>query len=227
MHNLKGESKIKKKAINFVIELLAQKGIKYRPSDFERPTNFITVTDNEVLVHLGYMDEKNGAKLYSKRKSFQEEYIQVLTSYIIIHLPIKQLQLIPNDKIRLHNFNPARKDESLITYDERKVRYIKYLETRNMFDITIEFSEGELKMIVDSLADYVDLIRPIVDQEQCSSYYNALWRIQIDKINKVKKKIEKAIGYDRDFQLAKCQTENKKEQISNVGADSLELLLKR
>lgn len=217
-----------KKAIKLAITLLASKGLKYRPSDFEKSSNFTTITNDEVLVHLGFMDERNGngSKLYAKRNSFHEENIQVLTSYIIMHFPLAQLE--EESKLFTQQARPkANPQKPIVTYDDREKRYLKYLETKNMFGTTIEVCEGELKVIVDVLADYADLVGAKIAQGQCDPMYSAFWEIQIRKIREIKGKIEKAMGYDRDFQLRKCQKKELEEQNNDVGGDALDLLVKR
>ena len=110
------------------------------------------------------------------------------------------------------------------TYDERMKRFWHYWNNKTAYENQIETCVGELRIIVDSLADYTDYISRETEKME-HGYGKAVWEHRIEKIKEIQKKIEESIGYNRDEQLVKCQ-KRKKSDNDDIGEDALILALK-
>ena len=110
-------------------------------------------------------------------------------------------------------------------YDERQKRFLHYLENRNMTEETIETCVGEIRIVIDALADYADIVAEKT-QIMPSSYGKAVWENRLQKIKNVQKKLEDSIGYNRDKQLENCGKKKLSKQ-EDVGSDALELAARK
>ena len=110
------------------------------------------------------------------------------------------------------------------TYEERMKRFWHYWNNKEENENQIETSVGELRIIVDTLADYSDYASRNI--ENMEGYNKAAWENRIERIKKIQSKIELSIGYDRDKQLEKCQ-KKRKENNDDIGEDAIVLALKR
>ncbi len=110
------------------------------------------------------------------------------------------------------------------TYDERMKRFLHYMETKGMDERWIETSVGEIRIIIDALADYCD----IIDREtgEMSGYPRAAWEERMDRIGRIQAKLEESSGYSRDRQLVECMKRKPKKD-SDVGEDALVMAVKR
>lgn len=110
------------------------------------------------------------------------------------------------------------------TYDERMKRFWHYMENKEMNEEWIETAPGELRIIVEALADYRDIV--MEKTEEMTGYKKAVWENRAETLQKIQTKIEQSIGYNRDEQLEKC----KKKKISNnidIGEDALTLIVNK
>ncbi len=111
-----------------------------------------------------------------------------------------------------------------ISYDERMKRFWHYWNMKNATEEMIETSSGELRIIIDALADYHDIVMEKV--KTMEGYAKATWINRADKIKKIQTKLEESIGYSRDKQIEVCQKKKSKKQ-DDIGGDALELAFKR
>ena len=111
------------------------------------------------------------------------------------------------------------------SYDERMKRFWHYWNNKTAYENQIETCTGELRIIVEALADYCDYISKNIDEMQ-QSYAKAVWEIRRDKIKAIQSKIEENIGYNRDEQLIKCQ-KRKPNKEDDIGEDALIMALKK
>lgn len=110
------------------------------------------------------------------------------------------------------------------TYDERMKRFWHYWNRKTAYENQIETCVGELKIIVDALADYADYASREIELME-HGYGKAVWEHRIEKIKCIQKKIEDSIDYSRDEQLEKCQ-KRKPSNNDDIGEDALILALK-
>ena len=110
------------------------------------------------------------------------------------------------------------------SYEERMKRFWHYWNTKTAYENQIETCIGELRIIVDALADYYDYISIKID-EMPHGYNKAVWEIRRDKIKAIQSKIEENIGYNRDEQIIKCQ-KNRPAKQDDIGEDALVMALK-
>ena len=120
---------------------------------------------------------------------------------------------------------PAKIEVSDQSYDERMKRFWHYWNTKTAYENQIETCTGELRIIVDALADYHDYISMKID-EMPHGYNKAVWEIRRDKIKAIQSKIEEKIGYNRDEQLIKCQKHRSTKE-DDIGEDALIMTLKK
>ncbi len=135
-----------------------------------------------------------------------------------------QLSLFPEEqklpakikqKKEKKNIDPAQ------TFDERMKRFWHYMETKGMHEQWIETVVGELRIIIDALADYHDIVSGRVGLME-DPYAKAAWEYQLKRIKQIQGKLEESVGYNRDEQLETC----KKRRHSNdgdIGEDALVL----
>lgn len=110
------------------------------------------------------------------------------------------------------------------TFDERMKRFWHYMETRGMHEQWIETSVGEIRIIIDALADYCDIIDR--EAEKMSGYSRAVWEERLNRIGKIQAKLEDSSGYSRDRQLMECMKRKPKKD-NDVGEDTLVIIANR
>lgn len=111
------------------------------------------------------------------------------------------------------------------TYEERNKRLWHYLEIKGMNEQWIETCEGELRIIIEALADYYDLAgRQIETMESVSS--KAFWAYRLERIKQIQTKLEMLTGYSRDEQLEAC-LKRKSKKDDDIGEDALVLAVRR
>lgn len=120
---------------------------------------------------------------------------------------------------------PVKAKDPAQSYDERMKRFWHYWNNKTAYENQIETCVGELKIIVDALADYCDYVSRKID-EMPQAYERAVWEIRRDKINAIQSKIEEKIGYNRDEQLIKCQKRRTAKE-DDIGEDALIMALKK
>lgn len=114
--------------------------------------------------------------------------------------------------------------KSTDSYNERMKRFWHYWNMKNATEEMIETSSGELRIIIDALADYHDIVMEKV--KVMEGYAEAAWINRADKIKKIQTKLEESIGYSRDKQIEVCQKKKSKKQ-DDIGGDALELAFNR
>lgn len=114
--------------------------------------------------------------------------------------------------------------DSSQTYDERMKRYWHYMETKGMNEQWIETCEGELRIMIEALADYQDIAGRKVEAME-AGYSKAVWEDRLGRIRKIQTKLEKVTGYDRDGQLEICM-KRKPRKDNDIGEDALILAMR-
>lgn len=110
-------------------------------------------------------------------------------------------------------------------FDERMKRFWHYMETKGMNEQWIETAPGELRIIIDALADYCDIISGHVRAME-TGYPKAVLEQRLDKIQQIRVKLEESIRYSRDRQIEKCMKRRFKKE-SDIGEDALALITRR
>lgn len=111
------------------------------------------------------------------------------------------------------------------TYDERMKRFYHYMEYKGMDERWIETCVGDLRTVIDALADYFDIVsKKVVTME--IGYSKTAWEIQLEKIKRIQMELEKATGYSRNAQLEKCMKKRELKD-NDIGEDALTLLAGR
>lgn len=110
------------------------------------------------------------------------------------------------------------------TYDERMKRFWHYMENKGMNEQWIETCVGELRIIVDALADYYDMAGEIVEAMEMG-YPKAAWKNRLERIKQIQAKIEESTGYSRDDQFEICM-KRKPRKDNDIGEEALVLALK-
>ncbi len=111
------------------------------------------------------------------------------------------------------------------SYEDRRKRYLHYMEHVGMNEEWIETCVGELRVIIEALADYADLITPKIEKMEPTK--KALWRERRARIKKAQRKLEGSIGYDRDEQIRICMKTRPKASEMDVGEDGLTMMIKK
>ena len=109
-------------------------------------------------------------------------------------------------------------------FDQEMKRYWHYMETKGMNEQWIETAPGELRIIIDALADYYDMAGEKVNAME--GYARAVWENRLEKIKKIQAKMEDSIGYSRDRQLDICMKRRAKKN-DDIGEDALVLMAKK
>lgn len=110
------------------------------------------------------------------------------------------------------------------TFDERMKRFWHYMENRGMHEQWIETSVGEIRIIIDALADYCDIIAR--EAGKMDGYPRAVWEERLKRIEQIQEKLEESSGYSRDQQLVECMKRKHKKD-SDVGEDALVIIANR
>ncbi len=124
----------------------------------------------------------------------------------------------PKKKRKEQNMDPTQR------YEERKERLLHYLETKGMNEQWIETCEGELRIIIEALADYHDIASRDVESMEIG-LPKAVWECRLERIKQIQTKLETATGYSRDGQLEICM-KRKRSKYSDIGEDSLVLAMR-
>ena len=113
------------------------------------------------------------------------------------------------------------------TYEERRKRFLHYMETKGMNEQWIEMAEGEIRIIIDALADYCDIVGRNVETMD-TGYPKVAWENRTERIKQIQTKLEESIGYDRDKQLEICNKRKRKQsKDDDIGEDALILASRR
>lgn len=110
-------------------------------------------------------------------------------------------------------------------YEERHKRFLHYMEFRGMNEQWIETAPGEIRIMIDALADYYDIVSGKVSG-MAEGYAKAVWEDRLARIKKIQTKLEDSTGYSRDKQLEICM-KKRAAKSNDIGEDALMLLFKR
>lgn len=104
---------------------------------------------------------------------------------------------------------------------------IHYYDTKNCGKKDMQACQGDLFLIVNALMDYADILEEFTKQkaEILNAWQEAVIPFHAQRCRKVAKKIEEAIGYDREAAIKKCQKKQKKED--DIGEEALVMTIKR
>jgi len=87
---------------------------------------------------------------------------------------------------------------------------------------------GDIYKIVNVFMDYARLLELVNDEWDVDPYRRAVNEVTADKLRSIARKYQKAIGYDYEAAMAKCEAKRKKQCTDDdVGGDALELAMKR
>lgn len=116
-------------------------------------------------------------------------------------------------------------EDPLQTFDERMKRFWHYMEHKGMNEQWIETSQGELRIIIEALADYYDMVSKYVEEID-TGYSKAVWEHRLERIKQIQSKIEESTGYSRDRQLEICMKRRSSKE-DDIGEDALVLASRR
>ena len=134
-----------------------------------------------------------------------------------------QLVLFPLEKKEPKKSKEKVKDPNQ-TFEERMKRFWHYMETKGMNEQWIETAPGELRIIIDALADYYDIA--IAKTEEMNGHAKAVWENRLNRIKQIQTKLEGSIGYSRDKQLEICAKRKPKKE-DDIGEDALIMAMKK
>lgn len=131
-----------------------------------------------------------------------------------------QMSLFPETK-------PVRKAKPKVRdpgkeYEERMKRFWHYMDHQGMDERWIETAPGELRLLVDALADYRDILQR--NAEGMEAYPKAVWLERVNRLGKIQKKMESSIGYDREKHLETCG--KRRRSTGNIGGDALSIAVR-
>ena len=86
----------------------------------------------------------------------------------------------------------------------------------------IETSKGELRIIIEALADYYDVVSRNIEVIEVG-YVKAVWEIRLERIKQIQEKLEKSTGYNRDKQLEICM-KRKSRKDDDIGEEAFVLV---
>lgn len=89
----------------------------------------------------------------------------------------------------------------------------------------IETSKGELRIIIETLADYYDVVSKDIEVME-EGYVKAVWEIRLERIKQIQEKLEKSTGYNRDKQLEICM-KRKSRKDDDIGEEALVLAARK
>ena len=134
-----------------------------------------------------------------------------------------QLSLFPEEEKSSVKQGKRRKQNAAAdpsrTYEERRKRFLHYMEFRDMDERWIETAEGEIRIIIEALADYHD-IASAKTRTMETGYAKAVWEHRLERIKEIQTKLEESVGYSRDGQLEICK-KRKPRGKDDIGEDAM------
>lgn len=135
-----------------------------------------------------------------------------------------QLSLFSVERDSAGKTKKRKEDKKLFdpsqTFEERMKRYWHYMDTKGMNEQWIETCVGELRIIIEALADYCDIAGENIEMMEIG-YSKSVWEDRLERIRQIRTKLEESIRYSRDDQLEICK---KRKKIGNdIGEDALVL----
>lgn len=110
-------------------------------------------------------------------------------------------------------------------HDERMKRFWHYMETKGMNEQWIETAEGELRIVIEALADYYDIASRNTETME-TAWAKAAWGNRLERIKQIQTKLEESTGYSRDKQLEICM-KRKPVKDNDIGEDAMVLMYRR
>lgn len=107
------------------------------------------------------------------------------------------------------------------SFDERMKRFLHYMEHRGMDERWIEMAYGEIRVVIEALADYHDMVSMRIEEME-GGYAKAVWIDRLERIKQIQGKLEESTGYSRDRQLEVCK-KHRPSKGSDIGEDALVL----
>lgn len=87
---------------------------------------------------------------------------------------------------------------------------------------------GDIYKIVNVFMDYARLLELVCDEWNLGPYHRAVNEVTAENLRSIAKKYQKAIGYDYEAAVARCEAKKKKaHKDDDVGSDALELAFKK
>ena len=134
-----------------------------------------------------------------------------------------QLSLFPEEEKPSVKQGKRRKQNAAAdpsrTYEERRKRFLHYVESKGMNEQWIETAEGEIRIMIDALADYHDIASEKTKTME-TGYARAVWEYRLERIKEIQAKLEESVGYSRDGQLEIC-TQRKPRGNDDIGEDAM------
>lgn len=138
----------------------------------------------------------------------------------------EQMNLFPEEQNPLVRKEKGKKGpDPSQTYDERRKRFLHYMEIKGMDERWIEMAEGEIRIVIEALADYYDVMNEQVGKMEIG-YPKAVWEDRLEKLKKIQTKLEESLGYNRDRQLEICK-KRRSSRNDDIGEDAITLIGKR
>lgn len=138
-----------------------------------------------------------------------------------------QLNLFPeeyNSPVKVKKKREKSVDPSQ-TFDERMKRFWHYMNTKGMNEQWIETCVGELRIIIEALADYCDIADKTIETME-TGYSKAVWEERMERIKQIQGKLEESTGYSRDEQIENCK-KRKRVRNDDIGEDALVITVQR
>ena len=112
--------------------------------------------------------------------------------------------------------------------------YLRKEFTINYFDLDgdheVHTCYGDIKMTIDALMDYTNLLDTVCEQWKLEGYHRAVYQYHSDMLRKFSGKLQAALGYDYAATLEKCrkkQNRKRKDKDEDIGADGITLAARR
>lgn len=111
------------------------------------------------------------------------------------------------------------------TFDERMKRFWHYMDTKGMNEKWIETCVGELRIVIEALADYYDIACRSAETMEVG-YPRAVLEERLKRIKCIQTNLEEATGYNRDKQIEICK-KPKRVRNDDIGEDALVIAVGR
>ena len=111
------------------------------------------------------------------------------------------------------------------TFDERMKRFWHYMDIKGMNEQWIETCVGELRIVIEALADYYDIAFRSAETMEVG-YSRAVWEERLKRIKCIQTNLEEATGYNRDKQIEICK-KPKRVRNDDIGEDALVIAVGR
>lgn len=124
--------------------------------------------------------------------------------------------------------------EPVLTTSIELDEFLRKEFTINYFDLDgdheVHTCYGDIKMTIDALMDYTNLLDTVCEQWKLEGYHRAVYQYHSDMLRKFSGKLQTALGYDYAATLEKCrkkQNRKRKDRDEDIGADGITLAARR